>query len=98
MHSSHYSNQLLGYAREAYVRGQAHERRYGKGKANPGFARAYSILMDLCCENDVGIKPTDADAIEGLLTGDLRDVKDAFRILGTYAKSACDSARWFERH
>lgn len=97
MHSSYYSAILIDQARSAYAAGVKVELRWGYGVNNRSFQRAYTILMDLCTENDVNIKPSQMDQIDGLMAGDLKDVREAFRILGGLAAKGVENAKLVER-
>ena len=75
---------LRDLAREAYAEGVKYERSCGRRSFRLGHAT--DLLLRIINENEVAISTSAWDRFEGLMDGDLDDVKDAFRLLGGYAQ------------
>ena len=91
MLSVHYTERLIQAARVAYADGVKYEHRTGRRSFR--FGHAADILHKVINQNEVAMSQAAWDRFEGLMDGDLEDIKEAFRHLGGYAQVGLENAK-----
>jgi len=82
-------------ARVAYAEGMAFERKTSRRSFRLGHAA--EKLFHIINNNEVAMSSQALDAYEGLMDGDLEDVWDAFKLLGSYAQVGLENTRYVNK-